>query len=1067
MSKRPTVHFSNRLEKLAYQLGNELFKEGADPFAKRLVLLPSHSLKLYLTSFFASHPKWSVCAGITVKTLLNGALHFFSEEELKKFPSPLALSFRVEQQLENSVEDISEIKRYLDPPTDTKRVWLAEELSHLFYEYATSEGRALSRWLEQKGWKQTLWERVFSHADVLSKELKKKKIETSEEVHLFGFAHVPSSFYEFFCTLGMHLYFLSPSICFWEDLCSDQERIFLEKKMEGKKVRLQVREQMSFLFKQAHPLLANWGKVGRALVRQLGDTESYVEEEYEDPRMQVPSALTYLQSGILELEESKKELLLKDTSLLCLSATSKLREVEALFETIQEFMALHEDLEPKDILVLSPDLESYFPYIQMVFGSQGSHIGYSVHGLSLALEKESSRALMFFFSLAESRFDQDLVMKFFSFPSVMKKFGWELDDLQLLKAWFEEAHVLWGFDPEHKKLCLDQAWPEGAFKGPLPFQGTWEEGICRLIKGLVMDLDSYSLSEEEIPDCFPLTKVEWSDSELLGSFIKALASLQEDLRPVYQKEKKSLEEWTSLTQKWLLFYFEKTAVEEGLIKDLESLRQELGEKAFYSLSFTSFKRAIETHFQRKKESFQSSQINTVKFLSMQIGASFPSKIICAMGCDAGSFPRNAHSSCLNEKEILKETPSITEQDRYLFLEMILNARVAFVCSYQRRSLKDQKEQDPSLLIRDLMNDLNKNCFFKDSDLKPSQVFMRHHPAIHFDKKYFQEEGPFGSFSPHVFSLANSYYAKEKNKIPPLCKAPHTTKTTTSTVIEIKKLKTFAKDPMHLYLKETLGIFFDFTSPKKEEFFLSSLTRARIKKEAFEKGLSSSVRLAQAKGQLPLGEIGKLSLEDLKEDLLTWEEHLVGPFDVKQEEIFSLELSQEAKEMERKDKKLIVPPLCVEIEGLGSVSLVGELEFLCSKGFFVLSNISKARYIELFPAVLILMCLGFEAKGLFLGTGKTFSLSIEDPLNHLKSYIKLYMRCLEELCPVRPDWALDFLVKTRSEIEKKRETSFKSFIDPYEDWINKRGAFPELEEIYSFWEKDWKEVFSPLLEAEVK
>ena len=1063
MSKRPTVHFSNRLEELAHQLGNELFKEGADPFAKRLVLLPSHSLKLYLTSFFASHPKWNVCAGITFKTLLNGALHFFSEEELKKFPSPLALSFRVEEGL----EDVSEIKQYVDRESQT--VWLAEELSRLFYEYATSEGKALGQWCKRKGWKQTLWERVFSDANVLSEALKKKKEISSEEVHLFGFAHVPSSFYQFFQSLGMHLYFLSPSMCFWEDLCSDQERIFLEKKMEGKKVRLQVREQMSFLLKETHPLLANWGRVGRSLVRQLGDTESYLEEEYEDPSLENPCALTHLQSGLLELEETKREISLKDTSLLCLSATSKLREVEALFETIQEFMVLHKDLEPKDILVLSPDLESYFPYIQMVFGSKDSQIGYSVHGLSLALAEENSRALMFFFSLGESRFDQDLVMKFFSFPSVMRKFGWEAEDLHLLKQWFEESNILWGFDPEHKKLCLDQTWPEGVFKGSFSMQGTWEEGIERLIKGLAMDLDSYSLTEEEIPDSWPLPHVEWGDSELLGRFIKDLFSLKEDLKPIYQKEKKSIEEWAALTQKWLLFYFEKTSVEEALIEDLESLKQELEGKLAFALSFISFKRAIETHFRRKKESFQSAQLNTVKFLSMQLGASFPSKIICAIGCDEGAFPRNSAPSCLDEKESVKEVPSITEQDRYLFLEMILNARVAFLCSYQRMSLKDQKEQGPSLLIQDLMNDLDKNCFFKNSEIKPSQVFMRHHPAIHFDKKYFQKEGCFGSFSPHVFSLAQSYYAKEKSRVPPFCQTHETNKITAPTVIEIKKLKAFAKDPMHLYLKETLGIFFDFTLPKEKEFFLSPLTRSRIKKEAFEKGLSSSIRLAQAKGQLPFGEVGQLALEDLEEDLLKWQEHLVEQFGVKQEEIFSLELSEDAKEIEKKDKKLIAPPLSIEIEGVGKVSLVGEMEFVCPKGFFVLSNVSKARHIELFPSVLILMCLGLEAKGLLLGTGKTFSLSMEDPFEHLKSYIKLYLRCLKELCPIRPEWALDFLVKTRSEIEKKRDSSlsFKSFVDPYEEWMNKRGELPELDEIYTLWEKDWKEVFSPLLRAEVQ
>ncbi len=1075
MSKRPTVHFSNRLEELAYQLGNELFKEGADPFAKRLVLLPSHSLKLYLTSFFANHPRWSVCSGITFKTLLNGAFCFFPEEELKEFPSPMALSFMVEQELAKDLEEdqLLEIKQYLEPFSNQKRIWLAEELSRLFYEYSTSEGKSLKEWKEKKGWKQIVWQRVFAHAKCLCLELEKKTSTDPEEVHLFGFAHVPSPFYQFFSTLGMHIYFLSPSTCFWEDLCSDKERIFLEKKMEGKKVRLQVKEQMSFLLKQMHPLLANWGRVGRSLLRQLGDTESYLEEEYEDPLIEGDSALTYIQAGLFELEETKRELALEDTSILCLSAPSKLREVEVLFETLQELMALHKDVEPKDILVLSPDLEAYFPYIQMVFGAKTSQIGYSVHGLSLALAEENSQALMFFFSLAESRFDRSQVLKFFSFPSVMRKFGWDLEDVALLEEWFEKAHVLWGFDPEHKKLCLDQTWPEQAFKGTLPEQGTWEEGISRLIKGLAIDLESYQLSEEEIPSLWPLGQVEWGDAELLGKFIRALYSLQEDLKTVYKKEEKKISQWVSFIQKWILSYFEKTAVEEALIGDLESLKEELEGKVLFSLPFTSFRRVIETHFKRKKESFQSSHLNTVKFLSMQLGASFPAKVICALGCDEGSFPRSPKPSCLDETGKLKETPSVTEQDRYLFLEMILNARKAFLCTYQRISWKDQKEQGPSLLIQDLMNDLDKNCFFEGVDLKPSEAFIRHHPTIHFDQRYFQEEG-FHSFSPSVYSLAQSYYGMEKSVMPSFCTRREKDDFPPTKLFEIKKLQGFAKDPIHLYFKEKLWIFFDFVLPKEEEFFLSPLLRSQVKKEAFQNGFKAAILRAQAKGQLPLGEVGQMAVQELKKDLEEWQEHLQF-FQIMPENVFCLELSEDAKMKITRDGKVVLPPLTVDVEGIGTVSIVGEMEFICPQGFLWSRKASKSHYIELFISSLILACLSkskaleVESKGFLLETGKIFSLAFEDPFKTLELYIKLYMRSLEEMCQVRPDWALDFLVKTKEEIEKKRisSTSFKGFVDPYEEWMLKRESFPKMDQILDLWEKDWKELFSPLLEAGVK
>lgn len=238
----------------------------------------------------------------------------------------------------------------------------------------------------------------------------------SGQIHLFGFSHIPSHFYEFFCLHEAQIYFLSPSAFFWEDFCSDKERIFLEKKMEGKKVRLHVQEQISLFLKENHPLLANWGKVGRSLVKQLGDTEAYLEELYKDPREESSCLLTLLQAELLYLEKETTEISLLDTSILCLSATSKLREVEVLLETLQEYIVADPDLQPKDVLVLCSDLDGYFPYIQMVFGSSKSSIDYSIHGLSLSLAEENAQALQFFFSLAESRFARSQILQFFSIP---------------------------------------------------------------------------------------------------------------------------------------------------------------------------------------------------------------------------------------------------------------------------------------------------------------------------------------------------------------------------------------------------------------------------------------------------------------------------------------------------------------------------------------------------------------------------------------------------------------------------------------------------------------------------
>ncbi len=231
----------------------------------------------------------------------------------------------------------------------------------------------------------------------------------------------------------------------------------------------------------------------------------------------------------------------------------------------------------------------------------------------------------------------------------------------------------------------------------------------------------------------------------------------------------------------------------------------------------------------------------------------------------------------------------------------------------------------------------------------------------------------------------------------------------------------------------------------------------MKKEAFQRGFIYSVSRAKAKGELPLGNVGQVEVHDLEEDLIQLQKHLTQ-LRVSTSEIFCLEFSGDAKTVEKREGKLILPPLVIEVDKLKEVSLVGSFDLVSPRGFLWLGRTAKAQRIELFPSLLILSCLsktlGIEAKGLLLKTGKTISVPLKDPFKQLSIYVQLYMRAV---------------VKTQEEIEKKRLSSahFKGFVDPYEEWMLKRDIFPEIEVVYEKWKREWEEVFSPLLSATVE
>ncbi len=1061
MEKRPVVYFSNQMEKLAEALGEELFKPGADPFAKRIVLLPHHSLKSYLSSFFANHPKWNISIAVEYKTLLEGVMTLLEGEKKGRFPSKLGISFAIEEALSQVMSEEEE----------QKILWIAKELSSVFYEYSIFEPKALSKWLKTSGWKQDLWSKLFSSkgkwkalVDVLPH---KDHIDTP--IHLFGFANLPGHFFDFFCRSKVHFYFLSPSKMFWEDLCSDKERIYLEKKMIGNRLQLHVQEQLSFLLKQTHPLLANWGRVGRDLLTRFGQMECYLEEEYVD--IGGGSLLSFLQKSLLDLEDffEKQEVSQEDTSFLCISASSKLREVEVLLDTIKELL-LVSGREPKDILVFSSNLEAYVPYIHSVFGAVDCPFSYSMHGLPASIFALEAQGIEFFFFLVESRFTKKELFRFFSFPSVMEKWGFSSKDLTLLHKWVEKAHVLWGLSSEHRRDCIENIWPKEVEALPLQEEGSWAEGLERLVLGLAIDPNG--IFYEEIP-VQPVPVIEWVEAEVLGKFMEVISKLQEVVSAICEGEGKTLGTWISLVSKWLDTFFASSKIGDSLVRDLKALQEEVSSE--HAFSFKSFKRALQSCLEAKKESFQSSHLQAVKFLPLEMGGSYPSKVIYVLGCDEESFPKKEVRSCLDETGGQRGIPSIADQSRYLLLELLVNARECLVFSYERVSSQDQKQQGPSRLLEELMGYIDLRYFFVDLLEKPSVFFTRHHPAVSFAKEYFEQNSPFTSFS--TFSLAKGYYSGTKELLKPFFpswqeevsakvieKAPR--------IVQIRKIEDFAKNPVRFYYKEVLGIFFEFTLPEDEEFFLSPLVKSRIKKNALKHSLENGASIAGKRGEIPLGRLGAIGAQELEEELSTWKENLTH-FGLQESDLFSIEFTSGVSQIKREKGRVICPPISLEVEGVGEIALEGKIYPVSSKGFLWLGKKKKEDYPLLWPSYLLFLCvakekeLGFAEECLLLEEGKFFPIHPENPLLWLSKYMTLYFRSLQEPCPIYPKWFFTFLSKDKEEIQKKVNPSSydTGFEDPYEQWTLQRDPPLKVELIQKKWQEQWLDVFSLFIEED--
>ena len=131
--------------------------------------------------------------------------------------------------------------------------------------------------------------------------------------------------------------------------------------------------------------MASWGKQGRDYIGllygydpsaayekrflEIDLFDDFAQQERDEP------LLNQVQQAILDLtplpasHEKKPVISPNDRSITFQMAYSRQREVEILQDQLLDLFKRNPNLEPKDIIVMAPDIEAYTPHIESVFGN--------------------------------------------------------------------------------------------------------------------------------------------------------------------------------------------------------------------------------------------------------------------------------------------------------------------------------------------------------------------------------------------------------------------------------------------------------------------------------------------------------------------------------------------------------------------------------------------------------------------------------------------------------------------------------------------------------------------------
>jgi exodeoxyribonuclease V gamma subunit len=261
----------------------------------------------------------------------------------------------------------------------------------------------------------------------------------------------------------------------------------------------------------------------------------------------------------------------------------------------------------------------------------------------------------------------------------------------------------------------------------------------------------------------------------------------------------------------------------------------------------------------------------VTFCAMLPMRSIPFKIICLVGMNSDTFPRDTQPLSF---DLIAQHPRPSDRsrrndDKYLFLESIISARDKLYISYVGQSIQDNSRMPPSVLVSELLDTIEKG--FELPGKKIREHVVHYHRLQAFSPHYFKKDSTLFSYSTENCDAA-AFVSKNEESRPLITRAiplsaPEKAELHT---LDIESLCLFFSHPTRFLLRQRLGIYLEQAAAlpeKREDFELNYLDQFHVGQRLVNTRMAGhdldSCRPAQmAMGQFPHGNVGTLLYNEM-------------------------------------------------------------------------------------------------------------------------------------------------------------------------------------------------------------
>lgn len=915
------VYHSNRLDVLEALMEFIVERERLDdPFEPEMILVQSTGMAQWLQMTLSQ--KFGIAANIDFPLPASFIWDMFvrvlpeipKESAFNKQSMSWKLMTLLPQLLDR--EDFTLLRHYLTDDSDKRKLFqLSSKAADLFDQYLVYRPEWLAQWEtghlveglgEAQAWQAPLWKALVEYTHELGQprwhraNLYQRFIETLESattcppglpsrVFICGISALPPVYLQALQALGkhieIHLLFTNPCRYYWGDI---KDPAYLAKLLTRQR-RHSFEDRELPLFRDSenagqlfnsdgeqdvgNPLLASWGKLGRDYIYLLSDLESSQElDAFVD--VTPDNLLHNIQSDILELEnravagvnieefsrsDNKRPLDPLDSSITFHVCHSPQREVEVLHDRLLAMLEEDPTLTPRDIIVMVADIDSYSPFIQAVFGSAPAdrYLPYAISDRRARQSHPVLEAFISLLSLPDSRFVSEDVLALLDVPVLAARFDITEEGLRYLRQWVNESGIRWGIDDDNvRELEL-----------PTTGQHTWRFGLTRMLLGYAMES-----AQGEWQSVLPYDESSGLIAELVGHLASLLMQLNIWRRGLTQE--RPLEEWLPVCRDMLNAFFLPDAETEAAMTLIEQQWQAIiaeGLGAQYGdavpLSLLRDELAQRLDQERISQRFLAGPVNICTLMPMR---SIPFKVVCLLGMNDGVYPRQLAPLGF---DLMSQKPkrgdrSRRDDDRYLFLEALISAQQKLYISYIGRSIQDNSERFPSVLVQELIDYIGQshylpgdealNCDESEARVKAHLTCL--HTRMPFDPQNYQP-GERQSYAREWLPAASQAGKAHSEFVQPL---PFTLPET----VPLETLQRFWAHPVRAFFQMRLQVNFrteDSEIPDTEPFILEGLSRYQINQQLLNALVEQDdaerlFRRFRAAGDLPYGAFGEIFWE---------------------------------------------------------------------------------------------------------------------------------------------------------------------------------------------------------------